>query len=369
VAIIRGSEKGISLFMAEAEKLTESHLVIKTQEHQPFTCPKCDLCFPGRDGALRTKDLVQEEDAVVCRFCWPELRKEQKKAQAKKEAEELKKERERKQKEREEAKLKLIEDLKNGVESDDYSFPLSFKLRRHAQVRIQESLESEKVAVLLEKSWVEVAEVSGNRARITSPVEGWVTLITAKGLLLDPPSKLIDPESYDPLRPDVVPFHLILKEQMQEELEGPKEKVKEEKAKEEVPEKQKLLAPPKKGKHVRKGSVGSDKSEISQAASSDSGSTQTEPVRKVVKIGPKAAPIQNKKKPSGRPIIPGRSYKTSRAAIVRASCRRDSKFMTTLNEGAVVYVEKVYPKIHRAKITSPVRGWISTWTKKGRLLQ
>merc|ERR1712173_505663 len=54
------------------------------------------------------------------------------------------------------------------------------------------------------------------------------------------------------LRPDVVPFHLIQKMQLKEELEGPKEKVKEEKAKEEVPQQQKLLTPPKKGKHVLK---------------------------------------------------------------------------------------------------------------------
>merc|ERR1719378_323262 len=123
----------------------------------------------------------------------------------------------------------------------------------------------------------------------------------------------------------------------------------------------KIVEKKEPSKRVRKDSI----------TSSDSGSSEVAaPVKKYVPIGPKSARIAPKKaSTTGRKIIPGRTYTTCRAAVVRSELQRKSKYVTTLNEGDVVYVEKVYPKAHRAKITSPVRGWISTWTKNGRLLQ
>merc|ERR1711963_1164677 len=92
--------------------------------------------------------------------------------------------------------------------------------------------------------------------------------------------------------------------------------------------------------------------------------------RKFIKIGVNANVTAPKQKTyEGRAIIRGRSYTLARDAIIRAGIKRDSRYITTLTQESVVYVEKVFPKAHRAKITSPVRGWISTWTKNGRLLQ
>merc|ERR1712025_1512660 len=55
-----------------------------------------------------------------------------------------------------------------------------------AQVRTGKSLESDKFAVVLEGRYITVEEVVDNRARISTPVVGWVTITTAKGLLINP---------------------------------------------------------------------------------------------------------------------------------------------------------------------------------------
>jgi len=317
------------------------------------------LHFCGRDGAIAPGaecDFESEKNEFVCRFCWPALKEDlkAKKLAAEKERIEAegKKKREDALKLKEERMEKFLEEAREGK-----NLPAAFELLRYAQVRTGQSLVSDKVKVI--NGYITVEELVGNRARISTPVAGWVTIKTKLGLLINPTRSADSCQAFPALGLPSVAISDVAK--------IPHKMTSKKIEKKKIVEK-KVEAKKVKTKHVRRNSIASQKSTHSNS-SSDSGSTESAPSKKYVAIGPKIAQPAQKKAQMGRKIIPGRSYTTSRAAVVRSELQRKSKYITTLNEGAIVYVEKVYPKAHRAKITSPVRGWISTWTKNGRLLQ
>merc|ERR1712079_767582 len=62
--------------------------------------------------------------------------------------------------------------------------PAAYMTFRAAKVRQGRSLESEEVGIV-PKCEVMVEEVVENRARISSPMKGWVSIATKNGLLLD----------------------------------------------------------------------------------------------------------------------------------------------------------------------------------------
>lgn len=357
VAIMYGSAPGLKSFCDELEVILGRPLIFKTRDERQSKCKLCDMQFCGRDGALThgLQETCDSEADFVCRFCWPalkdDLEKKAKIEKIKREDEERKRRRERALKLKEERMAKFLEEAREGK-----ILPAAFQLLRHAQVRTGPSLESDKVVVILEHRYITVEEVVGNRARISTPVAGWVTVKTKLGLLINPTQMKGDLcKAFPALGLPTVAVPAVAKVP----FKIPTKKVEKKKVEKKVEV---------KSKHVRKNSIASQKSTQSNS-SSDSGSTESAPSKKYVTIGPKIAKPAAKKAQVGRKIIPGRSYKACRAAVVRSELQRKSKYITTLNEGAVVYVEKVYPKAHRAKITSPVRGWISTWTKNGRLLQ
>jgi len=253
----------------------------------------------------------------------------------------------------------FLEDVRQGK-----MLPASFRLIRAAKVRAAASMKSKEITNIHEGRFVIVAEVAGNRARITSPVKGWVTIVTKKGLLIDPQMHMIGDahHAFPVLGCDASEINQALATEVKlPETMRPK-KV------QATPKESKPMVKKQNAKHKRRLSINSSKS--SSNSSSDSGSSSpSTSQKKFTMIGPKQPIVQPKKKSTGRAIVAGRSYFICRDAVVRAELPRDSKFLTNLQEGTKVYVEKVYPKAHRAKITTPVRGWISTWTKKGRLLQ
>merc|ERR1711978_119195 len=91
---------------------------------------------------------------------------------------------------------------------------------------------------------------------------------------------------------------------------------------------------------------------VKSASSSDSGSTKS------LSISKPAAPIKS-----------GKSYILNHMAALQESKDKSSKWIANLTANSKVYVDYVDHKNLRARITSPMRGWISTWTKNGRLLK
>jgi len=359
VATMYGSASGLKSFCDELRVILGRPLIYKTRDERQSKCKICELHFCGRDGAIAPGaecDFDSEKNEFVCRFCWPALKEDlkAKKLAAEKERreEEGKKMRENALKLKEERMEKFLEEAREGK-----NLPAAFELLRYAQVRTGQSLESDKVKVI--NGYITVEELVENRARISTPVVGWVTIKTKLGLLINPTRSADSCKAFPALGLPSVAISDVAK--IPHKMTS--KKVEKKKIVEKKVEVKKV-----KTKHVRRNSIASQKSTHSNS-SSDSGSTESAPSKKYVAIGPKIAQPAQKKAQMGRKIIPGRSYTTSRSAIVRSELQRKSKYITTLNEGAIVYVEKVYPKAHRAKITSPVRGWISTWTKNGRLLQ
>jgi len=336
VAIICGSERGTAGFIAAVENLTSTILPVKTEDCSSFVCPQCDMEFVGRDGALCPKIEDPTQGVTVCRFCWQDYSKKSRWSIAgSKNMKQWKKE-QRHATKLKKAWLDYIAELKKS--EGEFPAPIKFTLQRDAQVREEKSMQSEKLEIIDGSSVVEVVEIVKNRARIISPIAGWVSVTTNLGLLIAPKCVTVEEEEDEP-EPEVF----------------------------KAPQLTKPFAALFKTKDAETAKK-EDDSRSEHDASSDSGSTQTE--RKFIKIGVNANATAPKQKTyEGRAIIRGRSYTLARDAIIRAGIKRDSRYITTLTQESVVYVEKVFPKAHRAKITSPVRGWISTWTKNGRLLQ
>ena len=63
-------------------------------------------------------------------------------------------------------------------------FPTVYLTTRWAQVRAGESMDSQQLEQLKPETAVRVVEIRKNRARICSPVKGWVSLVTKNGTLL-----------------------------------------------------------------------------------------------------------------------------------------------------------------------------------------
>jgi len=115
------------------------------------------------------------------------------------------------------------------------------------------------------------------------------------------------------------------------------------------------------------------------AASSDSGSVTTDTASVssfVPDVCPSLVQQETQRKPE-RYFRAGRSYYLRRQACVREKkdlptrygpkSRIKNKIVDSLEAGTIVYVTKVVG--NRAQISSPVRGWVSTFTTRGDLLE
>merc|ERR1712026_336305 len=220
---------------------------------------------------------------------------------------------------------------------------------------------------------VMVVEVVENRARISSPLKGWVSIATKNGLLLDFTSR-----SFPALGSTKVYKEALVS--YQEEQEKKKVTISKKVAvKKQSVKKQsntwdckvcgttgcfasrqscfKCGAPKSNSvspgwKYKAKPVLQSSAVSVKSASSSDSGSTKSIPISKP------AAPIKS-----------GKSYILKHVAALQESKDKGSKWIANLTANSKVYVDYVDHKNLRARITSPMRGWISTSTKDGRLLK
>lgn len=250
-------------------------------------------------------------------------------------------------------------------ESFEVQFPATFMTRRLAQVRKGDSLQSEKVTELPAQTFVEVQEVCGNRARISSPAKGWVSIVTKRGLLLD-------------LRVENMrAFPMLGAKTIDKEAKVSYKEMKKtsiaDKAKNTVKKGDwdcqvcgatgcfasrthcfKCNCPRGQTKAQNDRQIQKNNSDILSSSSSESGSSKSIP------MATKAAV---------RYVRSGKTYVTLRAAAVREGKDKASRFVANLQKNDRVYVDYVDHKNLRARISSPYRGWISTWTQKGRLLK
>merc|ERR1719203_251585 len=223
---------------------------------------------------------------------------------------------------------------------------------RLAQVRKGFSLKSEEVVALKKHTLVEVVEMQENRVRISTPVQGWMSLITKNGLLLD----------FRPIK--VREFPAIGETNLHEEAtlkhslsKKPKKVVKQDKAEPWdcrvcgatgcfATRKYCFKCNASKAKSHQKVEI------VTSASSSDSGSSQSLQL---------PTPRVN--------VKAGKTYHLIRPAVIREKMDKRSAHVANLEANARVYVNKVDYKNLRARISSPYRGWISVWTKKGQLLK
>jgi len=303
---------------------------------------------------------AQHECGFVCRFCWPQFQKENQRftRNAVFRANKRKNAIERKQKEAQ--RVKAIQKKTRST----LKFPATFMTRRLAQVRTGASLQSEKVTELASETFVEVQEVTGNRARISAPVKGWVSISTKRGLLLD-------------LRVENIrEFPLLGSKEIHAEAKVSFTELKKQtptmKSKKDVKRDWdckacgatgcfasrtrcfKCNAPRGQANPVNEKQVQKNNVDVLSSSSSESGSSKAIPV--VMKA-------------AVRYVKSGKTYITLRAAAIREGKDKTSRFVANLQKDDRVYVDYVDHKNLRARITSPYRGWISTWTTKGRLLK
>merc|ERR1712113_1255225 len=250
--------------------------------------------------------------------------------------------------------------------------PASYLTLRAAKVRQGRSLESEEVGIV-PRCEVMVVEVVENRARISSPLQGWVSIATKNGLLLDFTSR-----SFPSLGSAKIYKEALVS--YKEEQEKKKVKVSKKVATKTQPVKKQSITwdckvcgttgcfasrqscfkcgAPKSNsvspvwKYKAKPVLQSSAVSVKSASSSDSGSSKSIPISKP------AAPIKS-----------GKTYILSGMAALQQRKDRSSKWIANLNANTKVYVDYVDRKNFRARIISPMRGWISTWTKDGRLLK
>jgi len=323
-------------------------------------------------------------DDFVCRFCWPSLQKEMKACWISKDRRRREKIMALKTKQQREAKAKAIqEEIARKNKHKEAQFPATFLTLRLAQVRKAFSLESEKVTELKRHTPVEVAEVEGNRARITIPVEGWMSIVTKNGLLLDLCTQSVRAfpalGATEVYKEATVAYKKpkTLKEVALNTTKLPNGKKKFDwdcrvcgakgcfasrqycyrckapRSKSVALEKKPTQNTPVDARSLKSSSTAISASGVMQSApSSDSGSSSCS--------APVPPPIVVKR---------GRTYLTLRAAVVRKEVSKKSKQIARLEENQKVYVDLVDHKNLRARISSPVRGWISTWTRNGRLLK
>jgi len=307
--------------------------------------------------------IAQPDCGFVCRFCWPAMQKQNQSF--------FRNKHNRIQAKQRKAKLQKIRAQKveavKAKAKRNLELPAPFLTLRNAKVRHAYSLESDEVGIVPRAGEVMVVEIVENRARISSPMKGWMSIATKNGMLLD----LINTSRAFPALGAVKVFKEAL-------VSYKEEKKKETLSKKVAVKKQsttwdckvcgttgcfasrnscfKCGAPKSnsvnsvwnfKGKQVVQSSAVSVKS----TSSSDSGSSKSIPVAKP------AAPIKS-----------GKSYTLIRDAALQQSKDKSSKWVANLKANSKVYVDYVDRQNWRARITSPMRGWISTWTKDGRLL-
>merc|ERR1719219_1627755 len=311
---------------------------------------------------------AQHDCGFVCRFCWPAMQKQNKSF--------FRSKHNRIQARQHKAKMEKIRAQKveavKAKAKRNLELPAPFLTLRNAKVRQAYSLESDEVGIVPRAGEVMVVEIVENRARISSPMKGWVSIATKNGLLLDFTSR-----SFPALGSAKVYKEATVS--YQEEQAKKKATVSKKVAVKRAVQKQsntwdckvcgttgclasrqscfKCGAP--KSNSVSSGwnskatpVLQSSAVSVKSASSSDSGSSKSIPISKP------AAPIKS-----------GKSYVLNRMAALQQSKDKTSKWIANLNANTRVYVDYVDRKNRRARITSPMRGWISTWTKDGRLLK
>jgi len=237
------------------------------------------------------------------------------------------------------------------------NLPATFRTLRRALVREGESFESKKAGELERYVIVTVEEVIGNRARISAPMIGWVTVITKKGLLIDLQTENI--QAYPMLgATQVSEIAKVSFTAMQKAKKKEKESAKKKKV--------------------------SKRDQTRSCASSDSGSSTSKksykkPYKKVkkakeyVKINTVDADgfntITKKSKRRMLKIESGKWYRTTRAAVVRRAKSKNSVWRGDLYQNTRVYVVTVDHEAGRAQISAPCVGWISIVTSKGSMLK
>lgn len=282
-----------------------------------------------------------------------------------------------------EARAKAIQEeiQKRKSKHKEAQFPATFLTLRLAQVRKGVSLESEKVMEMKRHTPVEVAEVEGNRARITIPVEGWMSIVTKNGLLLDLCTQSV--RAFPALGATDVHKEAMVA-------------YKKPKALKEVAQNAEKLPNTKKfdwdchacgakgcfasrqycyrceAPRFKSGALGK---KITQNTPVDTRSLKSSSSAKSAGGVKSASSSDSGSSTGSAPIAPpvvvkcGRTYLTLRAAVVRKEVSKKSEQIARLEENQKVYVDLVDHKNLRARIISPVRGWISTWTRNGRLLK
>jgi len=308
--------------------------------------------------------VAQHECGFICRFCWPKYQIEMKAANQALEKRQYAKLRALEEEKKRQARLDALKKKTEDREKLKKQFPATFMILRLAQVRKGFSLKSEPVVALKRNTLVEVVELQENRVRISTPVQGWMSLVTKKGLLLD--FRPIKMREFPAIGETNVHEEATLKLSMSQK---PKKVVKQEKPqpwdcrvcgatgcfatrkycfKCNAPKAQSdwIAKNPSKAKSHQKVEI------ITSASSSESGSSKSIQLT-TPKVNVKA----------------GKTYCLIRAAAIREKMDKKSKFVANLEENARVYVNYVDYKNLRARISSPYRGWISVWTKNGRLLK
>jgi len=307
---------------------------------------------------------AQHDCGFVCRFCWPAMQKENKGFFREKRDRFERKEHKAKM---EKIRVEKVEAIKAKAKKN-VDLPAPFLTFRNAKVRQGYSLDSDEVGIVSRAAEVMVVEIVNNRARISSPLKGWVSLATKHGMLLD----LVNNSRAFPALGAVKVFReatISYQEEKKKAALSKKVAVKKQSAtwdckvcgttgcfasrnscfKCGAPKKNSVSSVwNSKGKPVLQSSAVSVKS----ASSSDSGSSKS------ISVSKPATPIKS-----------GKSYTLNRTTALQQSKDRTSKWIANLNANSKVYVDYVDHKNWRARITSPMRGWISTWTKDGRLLK
>lgn len=368
---VAGSAKGIQQFRYLLELSLQKNIIDKREQTEEQVCSRCAMAFPSSKGAMF-------REKFVCRFCWTHCRdllradwkkQEDEKRRARDAERRMKQEKERQA--RLEAKLAELKkkqettaaDLKNKNEKIQSSgLPATFITLRRALVRAGAEMTSKEVGEIENKTVVEVHEISGNRARIVLPFAGWVSIITKKGVLIDLRTQNV--AAFPALGATHIPEIAKVKYSEKKVIPAPKESKPAKKSK-----------PTKKNKTFRKPvrtfrtPVNTQKRRQSiGSASSDSGSTST-----TMKIAPQVdadgfTSVVYKKNRKMKKISKG-WYKTVRAAVVRQTMSKQSRFICDLKSDESVYVAFVDENAKRARITQPTRGWISILTAKGKMLR
>eukprot|EP00492_Amphilonche_elongata_P003147 TRINITY_DN345_c0_g1_i1.p1 TRINITY_DN345_c0_g1~~TRINITY_DN345_c0_g1_i1.p1 ORF type:complete len:617 (+),score=99.83 TRINITY_DN345_c0_g1_i1:500-2350(+) len=442
IASVLGSEQGIELFHKALQFHLQKPVVRKFSLKQHQLCKRCDMTFPALHGAmvnpgskalkvvlnpttdepwgafwdsetLQVQEIeeggqfeklgieegmritniqpcksylesgkacrfeVTHECGFVCRFCWPAMRQENRKFTIAREGREINQKAKQKRQAQFEQRMESVQ-----AKATELLLPATLKLMRLAKIREGHSLESKPIDELAMNTVVTVIHVQDNRAQISAPVKGWLSITTKNGPLLNFSQAkyhkctknqgkidlLFDGCQFPALGEVNVPEEAKISYHAQETKVKETPKARDSKraadwdcrvcgAKGCFGSRQfcfKCNAPRSKSvsSKTTNPALKSQDGSIKSASSSESGSSKSVPVET-----------------PAFPIKSGKSYHLLRAAVIREKMDKRSKWIANLEGNTRVYVDFVDRKNRRARITSPYRGWISTWTQKGRLLK